>query len=56
MVENVEARADIITDSYNSYNSLSKSFEHTKIKHTEGNYITTGDRTYKFYRGFLVAT
>ncbi len=52
MVENVEAGSDVITDSYNSYNSLSKSFEHTKIKHMEGNYITIGDRHTNSIEGF----
>ncbi|WP_199142051.1 IS1595 family transposase [Pedobacter sp. ASV12] len=52
MVENIAVGTDVITDSYNSYNGLQQTFEHTKIKHTEGNYITVGDRHTNSIEGF----
>ncbi|MBL7753308.1 MAG: IS1595 family transposase [Chitinophagaceae bacterium] len=36
--ENIEKNSVVVTDSYTSYNGLSKNFTHVKVKHAEGIY------------------
>ncbi|WP_461449990.1 transposase [Mucilaginibacter sp.] len=41
-----------MTDSFRGYNDLEKTFEHTKVKHVDGNYITEGDKHTNSIEGF----
>ncbi len=52
MFKNVKADSKIVTDAYNSYNSLAANYQHVAIKHTEGNYITIGDDHTNTIEGF----
>jgi transposase-like protein len=52
MLANVKADSKIVTDAYRSYYGLGKHYEHTAIKHTDGNYITVGDDHTNTIEGF----
>lgn len=49
---NISKDATVITDAYRSYYGLEKSFNHIRVKHTEGNYITIGDYHTNNIEGF----
>ena len=49
---NVHQSATVITDAYNSYKGLSALYNHMSVKHTEGNYITEGDKHTNNIEGF----
>jgi len=52
MVKQVLSNSTLITDAYRSYNGLGKFYNHITIKHTEGNYITVGDKHTNNIEGF----
>jgi len=52
MVKQVFSNSTLITDAYRSYNGLGKFYNHITIKHTEGNYITVGDKHTNNIEGF----
>jgi transposase-like protein len=52
MLSQVTANSKVVTDAYRAYSGLSTTFQHTTIKHTEGNYITIGDDHTNTIEGF----
>lgn len=52
MLANVSENSTVITDSYRSYAGLSKSYDHITVKHSEGNYITEGEKHTNSIEGF----
>jgi len=49
---NVHQDARVITDTYSSYKGLGEVYDHESVKHTEGNYITEGDKHTNNIEGF----
>lgn len=53
MVSNVAPQAVVITDAYSSYKGLDKFVsQHITVKHSEGNYVTEGDKHTNGIEGF----
>lgn len=53
MVANVAPQAVVITDAYSSYKGLDKFVsQHITVKHSEGNYVTEGDKHTNGIEGF----
>jgi transposase-like protein len=50
--ENVDKGSTIVSDSYKSYNGLELTYNHIKIKHTEGNYKTEGQNHTNTIEGY----
>ncbi|MGY4537019.1 transposase-like protein [Mucilaginibacter sp. UYNi724] len=52
MLAHVSPNATVVTDAYSSYNGLSRTYNHIKVKHIENNYITIGDDHTNSIEGF----